>query len=325
MNVDTRRAALGGLRRRPCSDPRKRTGNIVSQGDRRSDLHQGRLAPYDAVPRPAHRRRQAARGHHASSCRQAAPLVWDGRGGRQAARPRHLHRPGRGARPGGQRRRHARGARARRRDPRPPGPDRARAHRAAAAAPGDRGRAHRSSSSTRAARPTAGACAGWATRRCASAATATRPASRLPRARGRRRACTCSSCAPAAGTRRVPFLVQARARERARGRADDQLARLRQGRRPAVRRPPEHARPTAARCAGRACSWATDGPAGRVRRRRRAAARVPGSPQDPLRPHERSRPRPHAQPARDATARACCSRARCAGSRARSAGGCAST
>ena len=71
----------------------------------------------------------------------------------------------------------------------------------------------------------------------------------------------------------------------------------RQGRRPAVRRLPElagrrrhGALAARVRRRGRA--------AGRVRRRRRAAARLPRPPADPLRPDERPRPRAHAQPAR---------------------------
>ena len=129
-------------------------------------------------------------------------------------------------------------------DPGPPRPDRARASPPSRRVrPGDRGRARRSSSSTRAARRTAGACAASGDAAVRKRGTATRPAPRVPRAGGRRRASTCSSCARAAGTRRCRS--SCRPSERSSVLVvvpDDHLARHRQGRRPAVRRPPEHAR-----------------------------------------------------------------------------------
>ena len=114
----------------------------------------------------------------------------------------------------GQRRHHARRARGRRRHPRPPRPDRARDRGAAAAAARDRRQAGSSSAST-----PAGASYRWRVRRVGEPAVrkrgeATRLAARVPRPGGRRRARTCSSCAPAAGAR--PSRSSSRRSERAR-------------------------------------------------------------------------------------------------------------
>ena len=210
--------------------------------------------------------------------------VWDGPGRRQAAGPRDLHRPVRGARHRGQRRDHAGRVRGRHL------PRAARGSPCAGSPPARRcARSPRaggpSSRSTRAARPTAGACAGWATPRSASAAA-------------RRRTCSPSARRPGPSGvyllelrsgrwhTTVPFLVQAEKRSSVLVVVpDDQLARHRQGRRPAVRRASEHALrrrhgALAARVRRRG------GPAGRVRRRHRAAARLPRPPPHPVRPHE---------------------------------------
>ena len=151
-----------------------------------------------------------------------------------------------------------------------------------------------------------------------------RPEPRLPRPRGRLRALPARAALRAlAHDRAVPGPGR-EALEHPRGRADDHLARA--PTRSTTRRSTAsrtRSRP-AARCAGRGCSWATNGlPAGLGRRR--AAARVPGSPQDPLRPHERPRPGPDPQPARERPQGRAARGLDAAGSRARPAGGCAST
>ena len=275
---------------------------------------------------PAHRRGQAARGRDVRAARARAPLdVGRARRRRQAARPRDLHRAGRGcatrpATSGVTPAEFEVGA-----DPRPPGPDRARARRPAAAAAGDRGRSGSSSSSTRAARRTAGACAASATRRSASAAR--RPTRTSPSARPRgRRASTCSSCAPAAGTRRCRSWCRPRS-ARASSWSCPTITWLghRQGRRLARSTASRTRSPAAARVRWPRMFVGTDGlPAGFaddvapllvfLDRRRIRYDLTSDLDLDLTRNPRATRPR-----------RACCSRARSAGSRARWRGGCAAT
>ena len=185
-------------------------------------------------------------------------------------------------------------------DPGPPGPDRARPHRAAAGAAGDRGRAdgvlrrlaRRAVPLARAPGRADSACV-----KRGSATDAERSSSARPRAR---RASTCSSCAPGAGTRRCRSWSRPSERvERARRRADDHLARHRQGRRLARSTACRTRSPTAARCAGRAMFVGDERAAGRASRTTSRRCSCSSTAADPLRPHERHRSRPHAQPARD--------------------------
>ena len=142
-----------------------------------------------------------------------------------------------------------------------------------------------SSRSTRAARRTAGACAGWATRRCASAAA--RPRTCSPSARRRaRRASTCSSCARAAGTPRSRSSCRPRS-ARACSWSCPTITWL--GTDKVDDRPFDGLPNTLAD--GGTVRWPRvfvgDGrPAGRVRGRHRAAARLPRPPPHPVRPHE---------------------------------------
>ena len=324
MNVDTQRAAL----RRSASASaaairRKRMGNIISQGDREVRIYiQGVSRFRDAVPRLCRtdqgKPREVTQLPSSGRARTALEL---GRAASTASRstPGTYLVQARGARHGGQRGRHARRVRGRRRSRGRPGLTVRGLAAQPPLRPGDRGPAGRVPRRRARRRRTAGACAGWGTRRCASAAR--RPdrvlAFRAPD--GRRRASTCSSCAPAAGTRRCRSSCRPSERsQRARGRPDDQLARHRQGRRPAVRRPAEHAR--------RRRHGAL---AARVRRRRTGCR--PGSPTTSRRCSSSSTAAGSAttSPATSTstsratraprTARACCSPARSAGSRARSA------
>ena len=327
MTVDTRAprsAVCIGFR---CSDRRKRMGNIISQGDRRVKIYiKGvsqliRRCSASCAPTTASRVRSPSWSCTAGEHR----LDWDPRVDGKPLDARHLRRAvARCATRAGNVGHHARRARGRRRDPGPPRADRARDRRAAAAAAGHRrqpGRVPRRR--PRRLLPLARAPGGRVGGAQARRGDATR-CSRSARPRGRR-ARTCSSCAPAAGARRCRSWSR-----RPSARRCSSSCRRSAGWGPtrSTTRRSTGCRtrwPTAGRCAGRACSTATARPAGRVRRRRRAAARVPRPAADPLRPDERSRPRAHAQPARLATATACCCSARRAGSRARSGGACAAT
>ena len=243
MNVDTRaprsEVCIGFRCTRQGAE-----GNIVSQGDREVQIYVKGVSPRYATRfrRLPHRPGQAARGRRAAEHPGRAHRLGLGRAGRrQAAGPGDLPRPVRGARHGGQRRHHARRVRASAPIARPPGPDRARARRPAAAAAGHRGPAGGVLRRlARRAVPLARAAA-WATRRSASAAA--RPsrvlAFRAPDGPVRRLPAR-AALGPLAHDGAVPRAGR-EALEGARGRPDDQLARHRQGRRPAVRRPAEHA------------------------------------------------------------------------------------
>ena len=232
-------------------------------GEHRRARHEPRAASTSTASRAATRRRFASCAPTTASRtrwrRFTAPagahrLMLGRAGRRQAGAAGHLPRPGPTVRdragnvavtP-----RRARGGR----HPRPPGPDRARARRPAAAAAGHGGR------EGEVLRRRARAGYRWSVRRVGDPQVRRHGVARDPRpgVPARRRAppaSTCSRCAPGAGTRPVPFLVQAHeAREDPRRRPDDHLARHRRGRRPAVRRPAEHAHRRRRRCTGRACS-----------------------------------------------------------------------
>ena len=282
MRVDTKaptpRVCIGG----PCS---KRDGweNIVSQGNREIDLYVQSRSPRFATIFRVFRTDQGKPKQVHRFQRSGRRVRWDGLvDGKPLAAGVYLIQA-QVERPGRQSGLVGRGVRARRRG-RPPRPDRARHHRPAARAARDRRRAH----GVLRRRPRRGVPLEGPARRPGpghQGRHGDRPDPRLPCARRLlRRLPARAAGRPLVHHRPVPRPGQG-ARQGARGRADAQLDRLGQDRRQTVRRPPEHARhrgqgAVAAHVLGR------EGAAGRLRGQHRAAARVPGPPEDPVRPHQ---------------------------------------
>ena len=239
------------------------------------------------LPRLPHRPGQAAAGRAASSAAAGAPLRWDGLVDGKPLDPGRLPRPGAGARPGRQRRR------SRPREFEPGARCRGRPGltvRGIAAQPPLRpvtagGRTEFFVDARGARVPLARAAR---RRQGRSSSAARRPTRTSSSARPRARpASTCSSCAPAAGTR--PCRSSCRPRSaRACSWSCPTITWLGTDK---VDDTPFDGLPNTladrrTRCAGRACSSGDERAAGRLRGRRRAAARLPRPPQDPLRPHQ---------------------------------------
>ena len=277
----------------------KRMGNVISQGDRADqDLHPRRVAASAThFTRLAHRRGQAARWSRSSRSRARRTPQGVGRARRRQAaadRARTSSRPGCATR---------RATSASRRPSSRSG-----------AIPGRPGLTVRGLAAQPPLRPVTGGPAGRVPRRRARRRVplARAPGGRLGGAQARlgdraacspsarppaRRASTCSSCARGAGTRRC----RSSSRPRSARACSWSCRRSRWLGTDKVDDRPFDGLPNTLTDGG-TVRWprafvGTDGlPAGLVGGR--AAARLPRPPADPLRPHERPRPRPHAQPAR---------------------------
>ena len=262
--VDTKAAALGGLHRLQVHRHQADGQRDLPGRSRAPVLHPRCLALPDASRcSTAPTRASRARSSDLSLPGQAQPRR-AGTGSWTASRCRsgHLHRPGAGARHGRQRRRHAGRVRASARSPAGPG----LTVRGLAAQPPVRpvtaGQRVEFGVDAR------GAEYRWRVRRVGDSAVRKRgsetgPVLAVPRARPARRASTCSSCAPAAGTRRCRSSCRPRSARASSWscRRSPGWARTRSttGRSTACRTRSR----TAARCAGRARFVGTDGlPAG---------------------------------------------------------------